>query len=1002
MRMPAVLTWIVVALAFAGPAAALNPVVALRDYHHTVWTTKDGAPSDISGMAQTADGWLWLVAHGAVYRFDGLHFERYNLPRQNEVGRSRVRTLIGMPDGDLLISYEVGTVVALLHPDGRLDDIIGSAARLGAVDTIAVEPGRGLWLGTSQGLALVADGKYRILGRADGLPEGWVWNVLLDQRGQLWVQHIEGIFLRRSGSARFERYGDVTKRGSMIQSADGRVWLAGWSREQDLLRLLSPAAGPTGSRAAGFNAAMSRLGGQFDRDDNYWTMNCAQPPCRLAGAGKSGEPLPQWQPATSGPDIRGNVLEDAQGSIWIASPSGLERYRENKLTPFRLPARSNELSLVTDDAGSAWAADAGSFIAWQLSPAAAPVPDRTQPFRIVANDRDGGLLLAGRREIVRRYRGHEEKIPLPPRADGQAGDLNVLGLQDDGRVLWMYAPEVGLMGYLDGRWLPHTHFKMPTNIMLTTPAGGGRLWLACADLTVVLYDNGTFTSYDAPMIGIATSLHYGPEMIAAGERGMAVLKGRQFRQLTAADADVLRSVSGLTASADGDRWINGGKGVVHVRRADWEASIGNPDIALRYELIGETDGYTGAPELDNRLHTAVTDAQGTLWFVTTEGIVHLVAGHAGRRAAPPGVSLTGLNTADARYLPVAGLRLPAGLRTMNIQYAAPGALKPEGVRFQYRLAGEDSAWQDAGDRRAAYYTNMTPGRHRFEVRAVNDDGVWSAAPAALDFDIAPTLVQTIGFRAACALAVLAALYLFYRRRLHVATARMEERMQVRLAERERIARTLHDSFLQSVQGLVLTLDQAVHALPSDSAMHKTLAPILHGARATINQGRDQVYELRSAQIDDVESALYELTRLMAIKYPGVVFRLVVDGARQPLRARVADEAVEIAAEAVRNAYQHAAAGQVMARIGYGSEQFTLSVKDDGVGMTDTVTGGAEADRHWGLRGMRERAVRIGAALDVGSHAGQGTTVTLILSARLAYGVERRSWLRRLLRPALPN
>jgi hypothetical protein len=52
-------------------------------------------------------------------------------------------------------------------------------------------------------------------------------------------------------------------------------------------------------------------------------------------------------------------------------------------------------------------------------------------------------------------------------------------------------------------------------------------------------------------------------------------------------------------------------------------------------------------------------------------------------------------------------------------------LIPERVRFKYRLEGYDHDWVDAGTRRAAFYTGLSPGKYRFHVIASNDDGVWA-------------------------------------------------------------------------------------------------------------------------------------------------------------------------------------------------------------------------------------------------------------------------------------
>ncbi|MBJ7313615.1 two-component regulator propeller domain-containing protein [Rugamonas sp. CCM 8940] len=64
--------FLLLGLLLTRPARALDPNVRLEDFRHDTWRMKDGAPSGITSMAQTADGWLWIGTQAGLYRFDGL------------------------------------------------------------------------------------------------------------------------------------------------------------------------------------------------------------------------------------------------------------------------------------------------------------------------------------------------------------------------------------------------------------------------------------------------------------------------------------------------------------------------------------------------------------------------------------------------------------------------------------------------------------------------------------------------------------------------------------------------------------------------------------------------------------------------------------------------------------------------------------------------------------------------------------------------------------------
>ena len=124
---------------------------------------------------------------------------------------------------------------------------------------------------------------------------------------------------------------------------------------------------------------------------------------------------------------------------------------------------------------------------------------------------------------------------------------------------------------------------------------------------------------------------------------------------------------------------------------------------------------------------------------------------------PPPVHLRSLTVGGRRYVVgnAAGdtIRLPPRTTPVSLAYTAYSLAVPERVQFKHRLEGLDTAWQDAGGRREAFYTNLPPGRYRFRVIAANDDGVWNTTGASLDFTIEPAWNQTWWFFALVAAAI---------------------------------------------------------------------------------------------------------------------------------------------------------------------------------------------------------------------------------------------------------
>ena len=259
---------------------------------------------------------------------------------------------------------------------------------------------------------------------------------------------------------------------------------------------------------------------------------------------------------------------------------------------------------------------------------------------------------------------------------------------------------------------------------------------------------------------------------------------------------------------------------------------------------------------------------------------------------------------------------------------------------------------------------------------------------------APAFVQSGLFKTLCGAALVVAAGLLYRLRLRRATMRLRRRLEERAAERERIARALHDTLMQSVQALLMLFEHARGRLPDDCPDLPLIDRTLDQARAALREGRDELTALRgaAAPAQDLVGALVPLGHILGEQF-GVRFAVQVDGQARPLCRDVAQEACFIAREALQNAFRHAHAARVTLEVAFGDETFELRVRDDGRGIAHAPRPG-----HWGLAGMRERAAAIGGHLDIGPAPGGGTLVALAVAAHQAYErAPRRPWWRRLAR-----
>ena len=317
---------------------------------------------------------------------------------------------------------------------------------------------------------------------------------------------------------------------------------------------------------------------------------------------------------------------------------------------------------------------------------------------------------------------------------------------------------------------------------------------------------------------------------------------------------------------------------------------------------------------------------------------------------------------------------------------------PQKVQFRYRLEGRDRDWQDPGNRRQAFYTDLRPGQYRFQVMASNNDGVWNTTGATLDFFILPAFYQTIWSRILLGMAAVVLMWVLYSIRVRQVTANIKGRLGERLHERERIARELHDTLLQDFHAVILHLQAASAHLGKDDPTRKAFEQGLDYADEVLVQGRDRIYDLRSDtnSEDELAESLARYGKGLA-EARTLSFSMKVTGAESELDPIVRDEVFRIGREALGNAFKHSNGSEVAAEILYDPGAIKMRIRDNGIGIDPEVLLHGRPG-HWGLSGMHERADRIGATLSIWSRPTEGTELELVLPVHSS-GERESKWLR---------
>jgi signal transduction histidine kinase len=399
-----------------------------------------------------------------------------------------------------------------------------------------------------------------------------------------------------------------------------------------------------------------------------------------------------------------------------------------------------------------------------------------------------------------------------------------------------------------------------------------------------------------------------------------------------------------------------------------------------------------------RSRSVISDSAGRIWFSLNSGLSVVSPSQVNDNSAP---ALPHIEAVFADGSPV-DFRQPFRISTKQqkttFQFVALSLANSERVRYRYRLDGFDHGWSDPVASREVTYTNLGAASYRFRVIASNSDGQWNDSEDSVAFEVEPTVWQTWWFRTGYVALILLLVWCVYLYRLHQLAKEFNIRLEERVAERTRVARELHDTMLQSFQGVLLLLHAGVEQLPDrpdiDKARKRLETAIDHGRQA-IEEGRGAVQGLRSSTLEgnDLMNAIKTLGEDIAAdpanQSPAALL-VAMEGPSRNLHPIVRDEVYRIAGEGLRNAFRHADAKEIEVEIHYDDRRLRVRVRDDGKGIDPEILSGDGRKGHYGLSGMRERAQLIGGQLKVWSKLDSGTELELSVPAEHAY--TKRPWL----------
>jgi ligand-binding sensor domain-containing protein/signal transduction histidine kinase len=989
--------WLWLGLGSFRLAAETSIPFTIAQFRSDTISPQNAVITAVIALTQTKDGYLWLGTPDGLLRFDGVRFTPFN--EGNTPGlKSGVVKIFEDSRTNLWIGTDTGDVL-LVH-DGEVRSIqVGRGTREGRLVSICEDSSGSVWLYTADGYL----GQYR-----DGKLEAWQVtanyrssrrSMIIDTSGTLWIG--TDFFLHKIRPNPGSNPGEVStisysslpvaELEFLLASRDGGYWRFAKGRIQkwvdDRLTGTCDWPYPWNPKSTPVKAACE------DPEGNL-----------IVGTGGEGvfwfdhQGKHQQLTDTNGLSST-NILSlclDRQGDLWVGTDGrGLNRVRRNAFEVLE-GSRGLTVQSVCPDGGQ------GIWIGYYGTP---PQIDHWTGTKVESFGRNQGLVDLGVKAVLA---DHQLNLWVGTQLGGllefRAGrfskaagseslehtfEISALYEDHDGD-LWA-GTQTSLAAWDGKRWSFVENERLKTVIRAILKDHNGNLWVGTQGSGLFKVVKGKVESNakpnGLPSDNITCLFEDRDGVLWAGTPvGLASLRGDRWVSYANHFRGSSGSISYILDDDQGCLWIGSSVGLMRAHKSDLEAFAAGKIESVPVRAFGQPDGLPTRVCSQGSQPAACRSQDGRLWFPTISGLVSIDPRQLRPNTNPPPVLVESI-WVDGKAQGLETLRapvprsivIPASKESLEIHYTSINLPAPDLGLFQYRLTGHEKDWTTTeSQRRYARYSKLPHGHYTFEVRACNEDGVWSDLPTTVAVVVLPPFWQTSWFMALTTLCLLGLIvgvvhYVSTQNlQRQVAALRQQEALE---KERARIARDLHDQLGANLTQVALLGEMAEtdKDLPEEVESHAK--QISQTARETTRALDEIVWTVNPS--NDTLDGLINYVCKYAQEYLALAdlkYRLEVPAQLPtvPIPPELRHNIFLAAKEAVNNVVKHSGATSAWLRLRLEPDRFTLEVEDNGRGIPP----GAENKGRNGLRNMRKRLEELGGSFTLSPGHEGGTLVSL--------------------------
>jgi signal transduction histidine kinase/ligand-binding sensor domain-containing protein len=939
-------------------------------YTRTLWRVPDGLPEDtVQALAESHDGLLWIGTTGGLARFDGSRLQTYGHGLALPLAGTSIFCLTFTGDGSLWAGTEGG---GLLHIQDT--EVTTYSAREGLTDgfvrSVFEDDRHRLWIGTDDGLFIMENHHLRRIDQGPIAPLA-VHSITEDREHRIWVGGSRLIAILPDGSEQEFTLPAVYSRNRVkriLQTGDGTVWVGtvgGLQRLQQGKFVAVP-----GIRATVRTLLESSDGTLWigTIGDGLWTLK-HNVLTQVSHAGL----LPS--------DTVLSLLEDSLKQIWVGTQAGMVRLNKTAVDVVALPESGDpDFETISGDSrGNVWVAAQSLYLIRNgVARAITYAGLHNITVRNIYRARDGALWIGTDGSGVYRIPGDDSTTGI--RHYTAPADLTnnfIRGFLEarDGSM-WIATDEgVSRIDATGSKRFTQANGLAFFSTRSLLEAADGSIWIG-TDRGLSHWNKDRFEQ-DAATQTLAQDKVWsilqdrsGTLWFGTRDRGLFRYRQGVLQSFTTAEGLPSNSVYQILQDRRGTFWLTGPNTIASIPERQMESAAPSTDNPLSVSVYDMPFGAEGAQMYGGRQPSGYLAPDDSVWFPSSRGAAHIAGAALTHGTAPRAVVDTVVE--DGRSVTMSGaLHVPAKVSRLRFDFSAISLRSQEGVRFRYKLENFDRTWNTPVADLSATYTNLPAGRYRFRVAAFDISRPSELSEASLSFTKSPFVYQTWWFYTLLGVVLLLIAWVAYRLRV----LRIHRQFEAVLSERNRLAREMHDTVIQGCAGVSALLEAMATSKSGDSKSEELLDFARQQARATIDEARDAVWNMRHEQekvVDLIEAIRGVLTQTTREFGTEAVF---THGAPEwQTGVSAAHEIIMTVREAVYNSVQHSGTNRVELNATIDGGTVTIDIVDTGVGFAANTE--ATPEGHYGLVGMQERLQRLGGTFALTSAPGKGTHIRL--------------------------